>query len=76
LKVNQNDLPDSGLPLLSNFVTSNHSVCEKLEKRSLQRFCDRPRSLLVRHSFANSEALDRLSRVIVVNVGHRMLPRF
>jgi hypothetical protein len=74
-KVNRTDLPDSWLSVLSNFVTSNHSVCEKLEKQSLQPFWHRPRILLVRHSFSNSEVLGPLSHVIVVNVEYHMLPQ-
>jgi len=65
-----------GCSVLSNFVTSGHSLCEKLEKQSLWPFWDRPRILLVRHSFSNSEVLGPLSHVIVVNVEHRMLPQF
>jgi hypothetical protein len=41
---------------------------EKLEKQSLQPFWDRPRILLVRYSFSNSEILGLLCHVIVVNV--------
>jgi hypothetical protein len=63
--------PGSGL---SNFVASNHSVCEKLEKQSLQPFCDRPRILLIRHSFSSPEVLCQLSHVIVANVEYRLLP--
>ena len=46
---------------------------EKLEKPLLWRFCDRPRTLLVRHSFLNSEMLGLLCHVIVVKVEHHML---
>jgi hypothetical protein len=49
---------------------------EKLEKQSLQPFWDRPRILLVRYSFSNSEVLGLLCHVIVVNVEHHMLPQF
>jgi hypothetical protein len=74
-KVNRTDRTDSWLSVLSNFVTANHSVCEKLEKQSLQPFWHRPRILLVRHSFSNSEVLGPLSHVIVVNVEYHMLPQ-
>jgi hypothetical protein len=50
-------------------------VYEKLEKESLSLFWDRPRKLLVRHSFSNSEMLGLLCHVIVVNVEHHMLPQ-
>jgi hypothetical protein len=73
-KVNRTDLPDSWLSVLSNFVTSNHSVGEKLEKQSLQPFWHRPRILLVRHSFSSSEMLGLLGHGIVVNVEHHLLP--
>jgi hypothetical protein len=43
-----------------------------LEKKSLQPFCDRPRILLVRHLFSNSEVLVLSCHVIVVNVEHRL----
>ena len=63
------------LPGVSNFITSRR-MYEKLEKQSLQPFWDRPRILLVRHSFSNSEVLGLLCHVIVVNVEHHMLPQF
>jgi hypothetical protein len=65
-----------GCALLSNLVTSGHSLCEKLENLSLYPFWDRPRILFVRHSFSNSEVLCLLSHVMVVNVEDRMLPQF
>jgi len=68
--------PDFWLLTFPNFVTSRQCVCEKLEKQSLKPFWDRPRRLLVRHSFSNSEVLGLLSHVIVVNVEHHMLPQF
>jgi hypothetical protein len=49
---------------------------EKLEKTPLEPFGDRPRTLLVRHSFSNSEMFGLFSRVIVLNVEHHMLPQF
>ena len=49
---------------------------EKLEKQSLYPFWDRPRILLIRHSFSNSEVLGLLCDVIVVNVEYRMLRQF
>jgi len=48
-------------------------VYEKLENPLLQPFWDRPRSLFVRHSFPNSEKLDLLFHVVVVNVEPNML---
>jgi len=75
-KVNRTDLPDSWLSVLSNFVTSNHSVCEKLQKQSLQPFWHRPRILFVRHWFSNSDLLGLSCHVLVVNVEHEMLPQF
>ena len=48
---------------------------EKLEKTPLEPFGDRPSTLLVRHSFPNSEMFGLFSRVIVLNVEHRMLPQ-
>jgi hypothetical protein len=56
------------------FHNLSASVCEKLEKQSLQPFWDHPKRLLVRHSFSNSEVLGLLPHVIVVNVEHHMLP--
>jgi hypothetical protein len=75
-KSQSKDLPDSWLLGVLEFRKLS-PVCEwKVEKRSLQPFCDRPRILLVRHSFSNSEVLGLLCRVIVVNVEYRMLPQF
>jgi hypothetical protein len=65
-----------GLPVLSNFVSACQCMCEKLEKQSLEPFWHRPRILLVRHSFSNSEVLCPLSHGIVVNVEHQLLPQF
>ena len=62
--------------VFSNFVTSRQCVYEKLEKQSLQPFWDRPRMLLVRHSFSNSEMLGLLSHVIVRERGTPLLPQF
>ncbi len=65
-----------GCSVFSNFVTSRQFVYEKLEKQSLWSFVGRPRRLLVRHSFSNSEVLDLLCHVIVVNMERDMLPQF
>ena len=48
----------------------------KLEKQSLYPFWDLSRSLLVRDSFSDSEALGLLFHAIVVNVEHHMLLQF
>ena len=61
-----------GCSAISNLVASRPCVYEKLEKQSLEPFWDRPRILLVRHSFSKSEVLRLLCRVIVVNVEHRL----
>jgi hypothetical protein len=74
-KVNRNDLPDSWLLGVLEFHNSRQFVYEKLEKRSLWSFVDRPRRLLIRHSSSNSEMLGLLCHVIVVNVEHHMLPQ-
>jgi hypothetical protein len=57
----------------SNFVTSRQRVYEKLEKKPVRSFRDRPKTLLVRHFVAQSEMSSLLCRVIVVNVEHHML---
>ena len=62
-------------PVFSNFVASRQCMYEKLEKQSLSSFWDRPRWLLVRHLFSNSEMLVLLSHVNVVDVEHHVLPQ-
>src|SRR5215472_870503 len=73
LKINHNW---TWLLKFPNFVTSRQCVYEKVEKQPLQPFRDRPRRLLARTSFSNSETLNLLCHVIVVNVEHHMLPQF
>jgi hypothetical protein len=63
-----------GCSLFSNCVTSRQCMYEKLEKQSPCPFWDRPRRLLVRHSFSSSEVLPLLCHVIVVKVEPHMLP--
>jgi|SRR5437879_2010123 len=46
---------------------------EKLEKTRLEPFGDRPSTLLVRHSFSNSDMFGLFSRVIVLNSVRDML---
>ena len=65
-----------GCSVLSNFVTSGHSLCEKLEEQLLWPFWDRPRILLARCSFSNAEVLGLSCHVIVLNVEQHMLPQF
>jgi hypothetical protein len=48
---------DSWPLTFSNFVTSPARTYEKLEKQALKPFWYRPRTLLFRHSFSNSEVL-------------------
>jgi hypothetical protein len=76
LNVNHHELPYHWRAHVPEFRKLCARECEKLEKRSLSPFSDRPRSLLFRHSFSNSEVLGLLSHVIVVNVEHDMLPPF
>jgi hypothetical protein len=73
LKVNRIDRGDSWLLAFSNFVTSRQRVYEKLEKKPVRSFRDRPRTLLVRHSAAQSEMSGLLCHVIVLQVEHHML---
>ena len=62
-----------GRSTFSNFVTSRRCVYEKLEKKPVRSFRDRPRTLLVRHSAAQSEMSGLLCHVIVLQVESHML---
>ena len=73
LKVNRIDRTDSWLLAFSNFVTSRHCVYENLEKKPDRSFRDRPRTLFVGHSAAQSEMSGLLCHVIVSQVEHHML---
>jgi hypothetical protein len=73
LKVNRIDSDYFWLLAFSNSVISRQCVYEKLEKKLDRAFRDRPRTLLVRHSVAQSEISGLLCHVNVLQVEHHML---
>jgi hypothetical protein len=64
---------DFWLAVFSNCVTDRQCVYEKLEKKLVRSFRDRPTRLLVRHFAAHSQMASLLCHVIVVTVEHHML---